>query len=169
LEINPISSSNVSTLDKKMLIVSEKAYRLLIDYARSNRLKPDPSQILQTLTQQNGIYFAAFIADRPEQIKHLRVDSNMFEKLQNVQREVNMYGRNFSLLDIVTAQMVIHFGADTMQVKGEMVAIAQAKEGLSTVTRDDNLQHWNLIENQLYWSHPARIIFEDRSRIDFEL
>ena len=150
-----------------MLIVSEKAYNVLIDYARSNRLKPDPSQILQTLTQQNGIYYAAFIADRPEKIKHLRVDPNMFEQLQNVQREMNTEGRNFSLLDIVIAQLVIQFGVDTMQAKGEMFAIAQGKEGVSTVTRDDNLQHWNLIENQLYWKHPARIS-EDRTLINFE-
>jgi hypothetical protein len=150
-----------------MLIVSEKAYNVLIDYARSNRLKPDPSQILQTLTQQNGIYYAAFIADRPEKIKHLRVDPNMFEQLQNVQREMNTEGRNFSLLDIVIAQLVIQFGVDTMQARGEMFAIAQGKEGVSAVTRHDALQHWNLIENQLYWKHPARIS-EGRTLINFE-
>jgi len=157
-----------TTSPSNMVIVPIEAFEALQTYARSHRLKGNPSQILLALLNSNGIYLAAWLADPFVRIKRLQLNDSEFKSLQLVQQQMNSGPHNFSLMDIILANLVIWLGANRLYIQGEMVAYAENREGVSTVTRDDRLWHRDLQSGTESWRLPTILPSFNRKKVRFE-
>ena len=132
------------------LIVPDFAYVSLQKLARSKRLSTPPGLLLDFMFQQSGIYSAAWIPSQDyTEVRTLHIPTPLFQRLQYVQSRLNVDIYNFTLMDIVVANLIIS-GSLQPPSHGEMIGTVQ-KQGISPTQRGDILQHYNIQSNEMDW------------------
>ncbi len=134
------------------LIVPEEAYYALQKLARSKRLAAKPSLMLVNTFQSNGIFFAGWIPSKDyEHVKTLYIPIHTFDQLKYIQSKLNVEMYNFTLMDIVVANLVI---LRELRLGGEMIGVVQER-GISPVVPGDILQHYIIQSNEIDWMPTA--------------
>lgn len=96
--------------ETRKLIVSVSVYDALKHLARRLRKSTPPAAMLEQYFRKHGILVAGLIPEEPEQsvVKTLHVPTWLFHGLQEVQAVLNMEDWNFTLMDIVSANLLMY-------------------------------------------------------------
>lgn len=125
------------------LIVPVAAFEALQKHARSRRLAAPPALILDITLREHGIFFAALIPSKDyEQVKTLYLPTPTFERLKYVQTRLNQSMFNFTLMDIVVANLII-LRLMKASEEDELIGSVQGR-GISSVTPGDVLGHYDM-------------------------
>ena len=132
------------------VIVPASSYLALQQLARSRRLSAPPGLMLDIMFQQSGIFVSGWIPseDYKEEVRTLHVQTWMFQRLQYVQSRLNADLYNFTLMDIVVANLII--SGNLYAPSGEMIGVVQGK-GIVSTQRGDILEHYNIQSDTLDW------------------
>ncbi len=141
------------------IILPTTAYEALLRYAHDQRLRQNPAQILHALTDP-GVYAAAFVTDRPPKIRRVLVNPTLFGRLQTIQSQMNKT-RNFSIMDIVVANLVILLGQQSTGMIGNMYAITQNANAVAEATREDYILFF--ADTESTWKQPSKLALQYRN------
>lgn len=141
------------------------AHRVLQKYAYDRRIQARPPKILQSIFMKNGIYVAGWQYDLAGQDHTtIKITTTLFSYLQKVQRLLNVYPYNLSVMDIVVGNLIILTSTTTIGISGQM--IARTSNVSTVVTRDQKMLHYCITLDKQTWTIPTP---NSPTYVDFEI